>query len=113
MGKERSGKSPTSRSSKSPDIGQLRTAIDKIDRDLVGQLTARAKLVQEIGKLKEAADVTAFVPGREEEILARVQELNRGPLLPDSLRAIFREIISGSRRLEKQLRVAFLGPHHT
>ena len=38
---------------------------------------------------------------------------SKGPLSSESVRAVFREIISGSRQLEKQLRVAFLGPLYT
>ena len=38
---------------------------------------------------------------------------NKGPLSADSVRSIFREVVSGSRQLTKQLRVAFLGPFYT
>ncbi len=50
---------------------------------------------------------------REEEVLARVVALNKGPLDPRCVRAVFRELISGSRALEKSLRVAYLGPAYT
>ena len=92
---------------------ELRAAIDRIDRELVAQINERASIVVEIGKLKEAASQPAFVPGREEEVLNRVVALSKGPLSSESVRAVFREIISGSRQLEKQLRVAFLGPLYT
>jgi chorismate mutase/prephenate dehydratase len=94
-------------------VAELRAAVDRIDRQLIAQINVRANLVLEIGKLKEAAHQPVFVPGREEEILARVVELSKGPLSPDSMRAVFREIISGSRQLERRLRVAFLGPLYT
>jgi len=43
-------------------------------------------------------------------ILQRVAELNRGPLPPKTLQAIYRELMSGSFALEKPLRVGYLGP---
>jgi chorismate mutase / prephenate dehydratase len=94
-------------------VTELRAAVDRIDREMVAQINERANLVLEIGKLKEATNQPVFVPGREEEILARVVELSKGPLSSDSMRAVFREIISGSRQLERRLRVAFLGPLYT
>ncbi len=39
--------------------------------------------------------------------------LNKGPLDQRCVRSVFREIISGSRALEKSLRVAYLGPAYT
>ena len=101
------------RSAKKPSLSELRAAIDRIDRDLVAQINTRAKLALEIGKLKQAEGEPTFVPGREDEILSRVVELNKGPIAADSLRAVFREVVSGTRQLEKHLRVAFLGPLYT
>jgi chorismate mutase/prephenate dehydratase len=101
------------RAAKTPNIADLRAAIDRVDRELVSQINARAKLVVEIGKLKVADAEPEFASGREDEILARVVELSKGPLSPEGLRAVFREIISGSRQLERRLRVAFLGPLYT
>ena len=52
-------------------------------------------------------------PGREEEVLSRVAEMSRGPLSSQALRNTFRELISGSRALERAMRVAYLGPAYT
>ncbi len=43
----------------------------------------------------------------------RVAGHNKGPLPDKCLQAVFREVISGSRALEKTLRVAHLGPAYT
>ncbi len=52
--------------------------------------------------------------GKRSGTVARVhgylQELNEGPLHGKSVTAIFREIISASRSLQKMTTVAFLGP---
>jgi chorismate mutase/prephenate dehydratase len=46
-------------------------------------------------------------------VLERVVSCNSGPLSNDSLKAIWRELISGSRAIEQHLRVAHLGPAWT
>src|SRR6059058_557902 len=43
----------------------------------------------------------------------QVNEKNKGPLDPGTVRAIFREIISGSRALQKVIKVAYLGPEYS
>src|SRR6185437_11955368 len=51
-----------------------------------------------------------------EEVLLNVldvNEKNKGPLDANSVRAIFREIMSGSRALQKVLKVAYLGPEYS
>ncbi|MBV8315114.1 MAG: prephenate dehydratase, partial [Planctomycetaceae bacterium] len=50
---------------------------------------------------------------REDEILARVLAANRGPLPEQTLRLIFRELMSGSRSLQRTLRIAYLGPKYS
>jgi len=110
MAKKKSSKRPT-RAPKS--LGSLRKQIDRIDREVVKLVNERAALALEIGKLKDAEGTCVYAPGREEEVLARVQQLSRGPLSDDCVRAIFRELISGSRCLEQRLRVAFLGPEYS
>src|SRR5205823_10702244 len=67
----------------------------------------------QIGKVKEVNGQQAYDPVREEEVLARVAQQNHGPLSTHCLKSAFREIISGSRALEKSLRVAHLGPAYT
>ena len=46
-------------------------------------------------------------------MVERALKLNKGPLSDQSVRAVFRELISGSRGLVKRLRVAFLGPEYS
>ncbi len=46
-------------------------------------------------------------------MLNRVTQHNRGPLANQCLQAVFRELISGSRALEKYMRVSHLGPAYT
>ncbi len=107
--KKSSGSSP----SRAPSLQDLRTKIDKIDQQLVALMNERAQHALEIGKIKNRDGMAAYAPAREDEVLCRVASLSQGPLAERSLRAIFRELISGSRSLEKALRVAYLGPAYS
>ncbi|HTQ38100.1 MAG TPA: prephenate dehydratase [Pirellulales bacterium] len=96
-----------------PALAALRTKIDHIDHKLVALMNERARLAHKIGKVKEANGQQAYDPVRECEVLARVAQHNKGPLSNQCLQAVYREVISGSRALEKTLRVAHLGPVYT
>jgi chorismate mutase/prephenate dehydratase len=70
-------------------------------------------LAAEIGRLKNDHGTEVFSPAREEEVLQHVLESNKGPLDPSTVRAIFREVMSGSRALQKVQKVAYLGPEYS
>ena len=94
-------------------LSELRSEIDRIDREILALLNRRAKLAKKIGEIKKEKGLPFYVPGREAKILAKLEELNKGLLPPESIRAIFREIISACRALEEPTKVAFLGPQAT
>ena len=94
-------------------IQDLRNEIDAIDTDLLRLLSRRAELAQQIGHSKSKTAAQFFTPERERQIFERLLENNTGPLPPEAVRAIFREIISASRALEQPLKVAYLGPAGT
>lgn len=95
-------------------IDALRAQIDRIDEQLLALLNRRAEFVREIGERKKAGGRGGFyVPGREKRIYQRLKALNRGPLPTDSVRTIFREVISSCLALEQPLRIAYLGPEAT
>src|SRR4030095_14522433 len=110
MSKGKSVEKPPKAPPRAPTIPILRGKIDRIDRDLVALMNERAKLAHQIGQIKDAHGQRCYDPAREEEILPHVVELGRGPLSSQALRNVFRELISGSRALERALRVAYLGP---
>src|SRR5256714_1282546 len=94
-------------------LEQLRAQIDKIDEQLVDLLNSRARVVVEIGKLKQNSNAPIYAPDREKAVLEKVKKLNRGPLPDRCLDAVYRELMSGSFALEKPLRIGFLGPEGT
>lgn len=94
-------------------LRNLRTQIDKLDLQILKLVNERAHHAGEIGKLKTDQGSEVFSPAREDEVLDNVVAASKGPLDAASLRAIFREIISASRSLQKVVKVAYLGPEYS
>ncbi|KAL7754451.1 prephenate dehydratase [Sorochytrium milnesiophthora] len=118
------------------DLADLRKRIDHVDQQLVALLNERATLAINIGVAKrQTADARmdtdsgnagadaapasgsatntaaeVYVPRREREIYERVTQLNHGPLTNEAIIAIYREIMSASISLQKDVTIAFLGP---
>ncbi len=64
----------------------------------------------DIGKIKHTSGGEIYAPDREDAVLRRIVEKGDGPLPADSLRAIYREVMSASLALEKPLVISYLGP---
>ena len=94
-------------------LGALRREIDAVDSQLVELLNRRARLAGEVGEVKRTVDAPVFRPEREAQVIAKLRALNKGPLSGDAVEAIYREVISACRELERRLRVAYLGPPGT
>lgn len=94
-------------------LAPLRTQIDALDQQLLTLLNARAQLALEVGEVKKDLHAPIFRPEREVQVIRQLQQSNPGPLLNDNLAAIWREIMSASRALEKSLTIAYLGPAGT
>jgi chorismate mutase/prephenate dehydratase len=91
-------------------LEELRNRIDELDSQLVQLLNERARVVIEIGKLKNRTDKPVYAPDREKQVFAKIAQANEGPLPDRCLVAIWRELMSGSFVLEKPLRIGYLGP---
>jgi chorismate mutase/prephenate dehydratase len=98
---------------RAPTLAGLRSEIDRLDKDLVGLLNRRAEVAALIGQVKDQQGLEVWSPAREEEVLAKALTASTGPLPPETLRLIFRELMSGSRALQRTLRVACLGPRYS
>ena len=94
-------------------LEQLRKKIDALDEKIIALLNDRTHLALEIGKLKQADDSEVYAPARESEIYRKIDSFGDGPLPKESLKAIYREVMSASLALEKPLSVAYLGPEAT
>jgi chorismate mutase/prephenate dehydratase len=76
-------------------------------------LNERTRHVLEVGAIKLKAGEEIYAPHREKAVLQRVCRINPGPISSESLRAIYREIMSSALALEKSLTVAYMGPEAT
>jgi chorismate mutase/prephenate dehydratase len=99
--------------SDSDPLSPLRQRIDEIDERLLALLNDRARIVQEIGKIKKDQKSDFYAPSREQAIYDRLIQLNGGPFPNEAVRSVFREIISASLSLEGPIKVAYLGPRAT
>ncbi len=94
-------------------LDELRQSIDRLDDQIVRLLSERAKVVKKLADVKQRGSQRSYVPEREREIYEKIARLNPGPLGDQALQAIYTEILSGSRALERELHIAFLGPQAT
>jgi len=95
------------------NIPEHRKAIDKLDAQIVRLLNERTRHVLEIGGIKLKAGEEIYAPHRERAVLQRLCKLNEGPITNESLRAIYREVMSSALSLEKSMTIAYLGPEAT
>lgn len=95
------------------NIPEHRKAIDALDARIVALLNERTQHVLGIGSLKLKAGQEIYAPHREMAVLARVAKLNQGPITGESLKAIYREVMSSALSLEKSMVIAYLGPEAT
>ncbi len=97
-------------------LKQLRSQIDKLDVEIVKLINQRAGIAAEIGRAKLEQGEDIFSPAREEEVYQNVLQVNekiKGPLPEVTVRAVFREVMSGSRALQKIHKIAYLGPEYS
>ena len=75
------------------EIEAHRAKIDEIDQQIVALLNKRAGHSLVIRGLKPGARMGLYDPKREEEIFARVNSYNEGPLYNENLREIYEAIL--------------------
>ena len=95
------------------NLEPLRRKIDTLDQQIVDLLNQRARVVVDIGKIKQASGAPIYAPDREKMVLEKIRQSNPGPLPDRCLEAGYRESMSGSFALERPLRIGYLGPAGT
>ena len=100
-------------SAKNDELLTLREEIDRVDLEILSLLNERAQLVKLVGgfKRKEGRSVYSF--GRERDLISKLEKKNSGPFPVHGLAPVFKEIVSGTRSLERRLKVGYLGPEGT
>ena len=94
-------------------VDKVRKEVDRIDARILELLNERAAASQKIGKIKIKKGQGIYSPEREKEVLDRLKAMNKGPIAPSAIEAIYSEIMSSSISLEKEVRIAYLGPEST
>ena len=98
---------------RSDELERLRERIDAVDAAILERLNERARIVQEVGRLKASSGAAVYSAEREKAIVERLTGANPGPFPNAGIGPVFREIISATRSLERVLRVGYLGPEGT
>jgi chorismate mutase/prephenate dehydratase len=95
------------------ELAEIRAMIDGLDEKLLVLLNERAEFAKKIAEVKRKQGSPVYVQSREMQILKKVARKNQGPLSGEALAGVFREIFSATRSVEKELKVACLGPEGT
>ncbi len=94
-------------------LERLRRDLMVTDRKIVKLLNERAELSLKIGRIKDKNGLDVYDASQEVKIFKNLAKVSDGALPDKYLKAIFREIISASRALQKPVTVSFLGPEAT
>lgn len=94
-------------------LAELRRELDVIDQEILAAINRRGAVAQQIGEAKQSDKTPIYDAARESAVLEQAVANNAGPLTSDTVRAVFRELVSGTRALQTPVRVAYLGPEFT
>jgi chorismate mutase-like protein len=83
-------------------LDEYRVLIDDVDRRLVALLNERTQVVENIGRVKRAAQLPIYEPKREDQVFANITGANHGPLTPEAVKRIFERIIDEMRSIQRQ-----------
>ena len=89
------------------------TELQRLDKELVRLANRRAALTVKLLQSEAQPEKAHFETLFSEQLNALITSGNPGPLDPPTLRGMFRELISGSRRLVNTVRVVYLGPPYS
>jgi chorismate mutase-like protein len=83
------------------ELEEFRSRIDAVDRSILLLLNERTKVVEEIGRVKQKAELPIYEPRREDQVFDNVIRHNTGPLPEQAVRRIFERIIDEMRGVQR------------
>jgi chorismate mutase len=86
------------------DLADCRKRIDALDVRILDLLNERTKVVEEIGRIKQALGLPIYEPRREDDVFHNVVEHNEGPLPAEAVKRLFERIIDEMRTLQRMRR---------
>jgi chorismate mutase len=84
------------------ELEEFRSRIDAVDRSILLLLNERTKVVEEIGRVKQKAQLPIYEPRREDQVFDNVIRHNTGPLTAQAVRRIFERIIDEMRGVQRE-----------
>lgn len=112
MAKSKSSGKPQKSAPRGPSAASLKTRLERIDRDLIKLLNERAHVGVQIAKARDA-ESAAYSPSLQSEQIEQLVAGSKGPLPGPSLRVILSELMSGTRAIGSESKVAYLGPAYS
>lgn len=103
----------TKKKSSGASANVAKKEIQRVDRELLKLLSERAKAMQKLAQSRQADGLPLYDLNEEQQALAELLTVNKGPLSESALQAIYREVLGATRSLVKPLRVAYLGPKYS
>lgn len=94
-------------------LEKYRDTIDEIDEQIVKLLEKRFEAAHHIVREKKKTNSAIFRPSREQAIFDKLNKLHSGIIDNVYLQNIYREIMSATIRMEKLLKISYLGPPGT
>ncbi|MDC3412682.1 bifunctional 3-deoxy-7-phosphoheptulonate synthase/chorismate mutase [Aquibacillus sp. 3ASR75-11] len=83
------------------ELENLREELDKVNLELLERVNHRAKLVQEIGQLKDKQGTSRFDPVRERDMLNLITQHNDGPFENSTIEHLFKQIFKAGLELQE------------
>lgn len=82
-------------------LAECRKRIDSVDLQILSLLNERAKIVHEIGAIKQQFAMPIYEPKREDDVFRNVTVNNPGPLSPEAVKRVFERIIDEMRTIQR------------
>lgn len=92
------------------ELQDLRRRLDEIDDRLQDLLIDRFEIVLQVAASKRSDSIAPHQPAREAQIIRRLIARNHSPLQTETLVRIWRELLSGTTRLQGTFRIAVYAP---
>lgn len=83
------------------ELEKLRNRVDELNLQLLSLINERAKLVQEIGRVKITQGVNRYDPLRERKMLDLIKENNDGPFENSTVEHMFKQIFKAGLELQE------------
>jgi chorismate mutase/prephenate dehydratase len=85
-------------------LATYRQQIDSIDQRLVQLIQERARVVQQVGVIKQEAHIPVTDTSREQVVIQKAEDLGKGgPLPPEAVGRIYQKLVEEMRNWEASL----------